>query len=69
MYFLAKPMASITYLDHQYSTILNLSTEIPHSSSLYLTPYDAIILKKTMGIPQLLTFAVKTMILVALPMF
>ena len=69
MYFLAKPMASITYLDHQYSTILNLSTEIPHSSSLYVTPCDAIILKKTIGIPQFLTFAVKTMILVALPMF
>ena len=32
MYFLAKPMASITYLDHQYFIILNLSTEIPHSS-------------------------------------
>ena len=30
MYFLAKPMASITYLDHQYFIILNLSKEIPH---------------------------------------
>ena len=35
--FLAKLMASITYLDHQYFIILNLSTEIPHSSKLYVT--------------------------------
>ena len=28
---LAKPMASIAYLDHQYFIILNLSTEIPHN--------------------------------------
>ena len=26
IYFLAKPMASITYLDHQYFIILKLST-------------------------------------------
>ena len=60
MYFFAKPMESSTYLDHHYFIILNSSTEIPHSGQFKITPGNAIFFKR--GIPQFLTFEVKTMI-------